>query len=110
MGSFLLAIVLFPVRIIVWIIALPIQFVAWLVLKLRDPKLKNVKCPACGYRDSRMEFTRTTGKEQAAVRHICLWCGNDQYFSKLIRPADEWLGKLPLVPQNLRDKVANTTL
>src|SRR5205085_7331254 len=70
-------IILAPVKWVAWVISLPISFITWVIVKIKnhDPKIgDHVKCPACGFTGSNggpsvtLHFTRTIGPEKAAIQ------------------------------------------
>ena len=97
-------ILLFPfgmiIRVIVWLLTLPIKVFTWLIVKIRtrnyDPE-KRI-CPGCGFRGDSgtngkvcsIKHTATQGPERAANEHSCFRCGAT-YYSKLFIEADKWI-------------------
>lgn len=88
-----------PVKLLSWLVALPIRFMAWMIdlLKTRNYDPEKVICPGCGYKGEkgsswktcRIEFKRTSGPERASLEHSCFRCGA-LFYSKLFTPVEKW--------------------
>ena len=81
-----------PFELTFWILALPVRGLAWIIffVRTRDPVVSpKTKCPACGYRGSRLNFVATKGIEKAAIQHDCLMCGA-KFYSQLLVKAEKW--------------------
>lgn len=94
--------------IIAWLLSLPIRFldivIRWIRRRRYDPE--RVMCPACGFKGDkntgkiscRLNFIRTGGNERAALQHICLRCGCDFYTTNFYLPADKFVPKQAITP------------
>jgi hypothetical protein len=86
---------------IAWTLALPIRGIAWTIITIRRRRYnpEKVLCPCCGYKGEKgsdyktciVEFTQTTGPEQAALKHSCLRC-SAPFFTRTLLPASQWVG------------------
>lgn len=107
-------VILFPVSIIAWLLAKPVQAFTWAVVKIKTHRYDPEKrvCPGCGFKgDSgtngktcRVEFTRTAGPERAGIRHTCFRCGCDKHISPLFRKAAEWLPQEEVIITEIHKK------
>lgn len=107
--SYLLA----PIRLVFWIISLPIRLIGWLASRIRAYDPEKTICPACGfkgekataYRSCSIRFIRTEGPEKGALLCNCFRC-QCTYSTKLFAPADKWLNPLVITKEERLKKVA----
>lgn len=89
---------LFPVRVIAWILSLPIRLATWVINLVRVYDPEEAQCPSCGFtgdsgtgsKSCKIETIKTTGPEKAAIKHTCFRC-SAEWASKTMLPADKWL-------------------
>jgi hypothetical protein len=112
--------IFFPLRVISWILALPIDLISWMIstVRLKRYNPEKVICPGCGYRGERgsggktcrIRFTMTTGLERAHIEHTCFRCGA-AFYTNLFLPADKWVVSEPVVKaEQVKQVVAKTAL
>jgi predicted RNA-binding Zn-ribbon protein involved in translation (DUF1610 family) len=99
-------------RFLLWILALPIQILAFVISWVRASKYnpEKITCPACGFRGDSgtngksctVTFVRVVEKEKAALRHTCFRCGCNEIYSSLTYPANNWL---PATTQDQQEKL-----
>lgn len=102
-------IALFPVKIVAWLLSLPIRLLDLLVKKLRKPyDPERVTCPGCGFssrrgsQTCRISIAITIGPEKAMIEHDCLRC-SAVFYTKTYKKVDEWMS--PNVAQDTVAKV-----
>ena len=109
---------LFPIKALVWLVALPIRLFAYIIKSLRRYDPEKTVCPACGYRGEystnyrscTIRFIRTTGNEKGALKCTCFRCQCD-YATKLFAPAEQWLSPMVVTKQDrIRQAAAGGSL
>ena len=97
--------IFFPIKVISWLISLPIRATAWVIETARkryyDPEA--IVCPGCGFRgDSGTNkkscsilFVRVAEPHRAMIEHTCFRCYSKSY-SPTFRKAKDWVADLPL--------------
>lgn len=95
-------VILFPVRVLAYVIAIPIHVFAWTIETLRQKRYDPEKalCPGCGFKgDSgtngktcRIQHILTSGPEKASNEHSCFRCGA-KFYTPLFLVADKWAAK-----------------
>jgi hypothetical protein len=94
-------------------LTLLVRGITWVVKRARYREAEissKVKCPACGYRGSRLNCILTEGSEKAAIEHTCLMCGA-KFYSKVLVAAEKWLSPTATTQlEKVRQATANQVL
>lgn len=93
-------ILLFPLKGLAWVAALPLRVVAWVAEKKKVYDPEKDPCPCCGYAGEKSsnfrscivscEFVVNGASRKAKIRHTCLRCGAP-YHTEPVLSSEKWV-------------------
>lgn len=107
---------LFPVKVIAWILSLPVRGFTWVALRFSKPyDPETAICPGCGYmgekgsnyKTCRITCVATTGVEKASLESDCLRCSCIFYQPVFDKNVDRWRAPRATQDQATRIREAN---
>jgi hypothetical protein len=88
-----------PLRLVFWILSVPLRVTSWTVKKVRARTYNPEKdiCPGCGFRGDggtagktcRVTFRETDGPDRGNLEHECFRC-SALFYTKTIKPVETW--------------------